>query len=213
MIVEKFISFWLITSTSILIIISSSSVRKEEKKNREIFFVVFFFSDLILSSIEVRKKNRRIIFVDLFLEISSISSYFLLIVPLFSWLDFSFFGVFSLLSRFVSSESSVERASSFFVNVVVYRESSLSFVNLTSYFEEFDSVSSAASSSQSIVIVFDHHFLSFVAFTSVVTRKRTRSIDSNVSNTKDKTVERACICIVSKKWMKEVEKVDNIKNS
>ncbi len=42
MIVEKFISSRLITSTSIMIIISSSLVKKEKKKNRKIFFVVFF---------------------------------------------------------------------------------------------------------------------------------------------------------------------------
>ncbi len=74
MIVEKFISFRLITSTSIMTIISSSSIKKEKKKNQRIFFVVFFFSSLILSSIEAEKKNRKIILVDFFLEISSISS-------------------------------------------------------------------------------------------------------------------------------------------
>ncbi len=154
-----------------------------------------------------RKKNRRIILVDFFLKISSISSYFLLIDTLFCRFDFSFFDVFSLFFRFVSSESFVERISFFFVNVVVYREFSLSFVNLTSYFEEFDNVlfvvsmivSFVASSSQSIVIVFDHRFLSFVALTSVSTRKRTRSIVSSVSNKKEKIVEKACVCIVSKK--------------
>jgi hypothetical protein len=145
----------------------------------------------------------------------------LLIVSFFFRFDFSFFDVFSFFFRLVSSESFVERASFFFVNVVVYRESSLSFVNLTSYFEEFVNlsfvvstiVSFAASLSQSIVIVFDHHFLSFVAFTSIVTRKRTRSIVSSVSNKKNKIVERACVCIVSKKWMKEIKTIDNIKNS
>jgi hypothetical protein len=190
-----------------MIIISSSSVKKKEKKNRKIFFVVFFFSSLILSSIAAKKKNRRVIFVDLFLEISSISSYSLLIDSLFSSSDSSLFDVFSFLFRLVSSESFVERASFLFVNVVVYRESSLSSVNLTSYFEEFDNVSFvvsttvsfAASSSQSIAIAFDHRSLSFVALISVVTRKRARSIVSSVSNKKEKIVEKACVCIVSKK--------------
>jgi hypothetical protein len=97
----------------------------------------------------------------------------------------------------------------------------LSFVNLTSYFEEFDNVAFVvstivlfdASSSQSIVIVFDRHFLSFVVFTSIVTRKRARSIVSSVSNKKEKIVERTCVCIVSKKLMNEIEEIDNIKNS
>jgi hypothetical protein len=206
-IVEKFISFQLITSTSIMIIISPSSIKKKKKKNQKIFLVVFFFSSLILSSIEAKKKNQRIILVDFFLEISSISSYFLLIDSFFSWSDSSLFDVFSFFFRFVSSESSVERASFFFINVVVYRESSLSLINLTSYFEEFDNVSFVvstivsfvASSSQSIAIAFDHRFLSFVALTSAVTRKWTRSIVSSVSNKKEKIVEKACVCIVSKK--------------
>ncbi len=201
MIVEKFISFRLIISTSIMIIISSSSVKEKKKKNQSIFFVVFFFSNLILSSIEAKEKNQKIIFVDFFFEISSISSYALLINLFFFRSDSSLFDVLSFFSRFVSSESFVERTSFFFVNVIVYRESSLSSVNLTSYFEEFDNVSFVvstivsfvASSSQSIVIVFDHRFLSFVALTSVVTRKRTRSIVSNVSNKKEKIVERACV--------------------
>jgi sulfur relay (sulfurtransferase) DsrC/TusE family protein len=87
-IVEKFISSRLIISTSIMTIISSTSVREEKKKNRRIFLLVFFFSNLILSSIEAKKKNREIILVDFFLKISSISSYSLLIVSFFFWLDF-----------------------------------------------------------------------------------------------------------------------------
>jgi hypothetical protein len=133
-----------------MIIISSSSVKKK-KKNQKIFLVLFFFSSLILSSIEAKKKNREIILVDFFFEISSISSYFLLIVSLFSRFDSSLFDVLSFLFRFVSLELFVERASSFFINVVVYRESSLSFVNLTSYFEEFDNVSFVVSTIVSFV--------------------------------------------------------------
>ncbi len=113
MIIKKFISSRLIIATSIIIIISSSSVRKEKKKNRKILLVVFFFSNLILSSIEAKKKNRKLIFIDYFLEISSISSYFLLIVSFFSQFDFSFSDVLSFFCRFVSSKLFVERTSFF----------------------------------------------------------------------------------------------------
>ncbi len=91
-------------------------------------------------------------------------------------------------SRSILKQNRIEKSSILFYFTI----SLVSFVVSTI-------VSSAASSSQLIAIVFDHHSLSFVAFTSVVTRKRTRSIVSSVSNKKEKIVEKACVCIVSKK--------------
>jgi hypothetical protein len=120
----------------------------------------------------------------------------LLIASLFSRFESSLFVISSFLSRLVSLKSFFERASFLLTNAVVYRESSLSSVNLTSYFEEFDSVSSAVSSTVSFVA---SSFVLSVTSASVVTKKRTRQNVSNVSNKKEKTVEKACVCIVSKK--------------
>ncbi len=69
-----FISSRLLIETKIVVIMSSSfAVRLKKKKNRKITLVVFFFS-MMLSSIE-RKKNQKTIFVDLFFDRASSSSF------------------------------------------------------------------------------------------------------------------------------------------